>query len=666
MSQKRSTFRSFLLWVVGGLVVLELIWFLGANWALGSDLVIGAINKKPEKLEVLWGSAKTYVPGVIHLEDLSVRGTSKKQQWQVELDRVRVHMALVSLAFKTFKTYDVQGEGLDFALSKKERPRDGEMAAPDSTTSADLEDGDVKDLAVTPDTTAADATPPPEDEISTVQQVEVKKKKSKRPWRIVLRNIHIDGAEKIAVLGYGVSGEGTIEANLALELKGGPLSLDRTKIHLQNAEFRAQGQQAAHDLTLDLDIALAPFVPKKVKGFEVLGSMSGRVAIKGQTNGAGLINQFLSRFKGFEVGSPGGFMDADLRFDQGVLIPESRFKLEAPEGWIRLVDWRVNTALEVGIAVDSTADDGTKLSLSVEDVEVVFEDAEQPALEGANLALLATSPGIDFSEGMENLGDAFDTISVDLTNAVVADITRFPIPSIEDFSLDHGRIVVESNVRSTPELTEGKVNIAGQGIDASLGDVGLVGDLEIDINIESSDPEGREFSLEESVINIDNVTMTRGEKKAKEKDWYAHIKLIDGRLHLSKPGEMAANIEIGMRDTRPIIAVFSQDKSVMKFFKGILNFKDLRGTAKMEMAANTTEIGDLDISSDGLQLKANMRVGQGESSGIMWVKFHGINIGIDMRGDKTDVRFKKPLKWYEEQTASWNGMVVEPGAAASN
>ena len=405
--------------------------------------------------------------------------------------------------------------------------------------------------------------------------------------------------------------------------------------------------------------------PKRSAAFEILGSLSGRVGLKGQTQGAGAINMFLSKFQGFEVGGPGGMMDSDLRFKDGVLISDSRFNLKTSEGWIRLVDLKVETALEVDIVVESAESDGTKLSLAVEDVALEVDGADGALLEGAKVNLSASSPGIDFSTGVEGLRDAFDSIAVDLTDAVVADISRFPIPTLQGFSLDRGSIAVESHFTATPESADGRLSVTGQGVDASFGEIGLVGDLEIDMNIDSPDPDGRVYRIADSVINIDNVTMTSRDKEAKQKDedWYAHVKLLGGEFETQAPRRMSADIEIRMRDTRPIASIFAQDKSILRFFKGMLNFKDLEGTAGLNMSGNTTEIEDLDIDSQGLEVKANMKIGKDAARGIMWVKFHGINLGIDTR-EGTEIRLKKPLKWYEEQAASWRGEAAPKAATA--
>ena len=120
-----------------------------------------------------------------------------------------------------------------------------------------------------------------------------------------------------------------------------------------------------------------------------------------------------------------------------------------------------------------------------------------------------------------------------------------------------------------------------------------------------------------------------------------------------------------MKDTRPLIAILGQEKKIFNRLKGILNFEDLEAEADLEMAANAMEIENFDIDSEGLKLKANLKIENKKATGIFYTKFHGIPFALDMRGEKNDFHLRKPLQWYEEQTVPWAGQQAPPPAVAS-
>lgn len=159
------------------------------------------------------------------------------------------------------------------------------------------------------------------------------------------------------------------------------------------------------------------------------------------------------------------------------------------------------------------------------------------------------------------------------------------------------------------------------------------------------------------------VTIEDGKKT--DKDWYFHLDMTEGWLHLKDPGEIVCSAEIKMKDTRPLIAILGQEKKIFNKLKGILNFKDLEAEADLEMAANAMEIENFDIDSEGLKLKANLKIENKKATGIFYTKFHGIPFALDMRGEKNDFRLRKPLQWYEEQTVPWAGQQASPPVAAS-
>ena len=631
--------RKFWITLVVLLVAFELIWVIGANWALGSEWVIGKINKKPEKLEVKWDEASTVIPGIISLEGLSVRGQSKKQQWYVHLANGRAHISLISFATKTFKTHSFKGTAIDFRLRKRQLPGEELLKTAEFAP-------EIPGLAL-------DEPPAPPNK---------KKKKKKNPWKIVLSDVHIDGVEQLAILAMRLAAQGTIDADMSIELGGGALSMKRVRMNLTDAEFKVMGDSVMQAMQLGINARMEPFLPKEAKGLDVLKSLTGTITLSGQSKGAALLNTLLAKIEAVEVGSPGGQLDGVVEIQNGVLSPGTTLSFAADGGWVDVMDWRSKGLFELESNVEQKEGDvATTVRVSLTDVVLTGEESEDPLLAGADLILKAAAGALDVSGGVEGLSSSLEAIALDLNNARVADITRFPIPAVDDFSLDAGEILVESHAVLTRDNGgEAKIKVHGEGIDASYGEVAIKGNILLDLNARTDDVSDGRFEFSNSGFKVDMVTIEDGKKT--DKDWYFHLDMTEGWLKLKDPGEIVASAELKMKDTRPLIAILGQEKKIFNKLKGILNFKDVEGEADLEIAANRLEIEDFNIDSEGLKLKANLQIIDKKSSGILYTKFHGIPIAIDMRGEKNDLQLRKPLQWYEEQTVPWAG---QEGSAAA-
>ncbi len=634
--------RKFWISVIVVVVGIELIWFFGANWALGSEWVTAKINNKPEKMQVQWDEARTLIPGIIHLEGLSVRGQSRKQQWYVELTGGRVHMSLLALATKTFKTYSFDGSGLDFRLRKRQLPEDPPLKTAEFAP-------EIPGLAV-------DEPPfPPKQQ----------KKKEKSPWKIVLHDVHIDEFEQLWILAMRLTAQGSIDADMSIELGGGALSMKRVRMDLTEAEFLTMGNPVIQELQLGIDARMEPFLPKDAKGLDILKSLTGTVNLSGTSRGAALINSLLANIEAVEVDSSGGQIDSSIQIEQGILAPGTEMTFSAEGGWVDMMDWRATGQLLVQSKVEQ-AEEGvaTRVAVTLSDVAVADREVPEPLLAGAELELHADAGELDISGGVEGLASSLEAISLDLTNAHVADITRFPIPAVDDFTLDSGEVLVETHATLTRENGgEATIDVHGKGIDASYGEVAMKGDLSLDLNVATDDVRDQRFDFTDSGLKIDMVSFEDGKKS--DTNWYFHLDMTEGWLHLKDPGEIFCSAEIRMKDTRPLIAILGQEKKIFDRLKGILNFEDLEAEADLEVAANRLEIENFDIDSEGLKLKANLQIQDKKAKGILYTKFHGIPFALDMRGEKNDFRLRKPLQWYEEQTVPWAGPPSAPQAAAS-
>ena len=628
--------RKFWIGLVVVLIGFELIWVIGANWALGSEWVTAKINKKPEKLEVKWDNASTFIPGIISLEGLSVRGQSKKQQWYVHLANGRAHISLLSFATKTFKTHSFKGTAIDFRLRKRQLPDDEPLKTAEFAP-------EIPGLAV-------DEPPAPPKQ---------QKKKNKKPWKIELDDIHIDGIEQLAILAMHLAAQGTIDADMRIELGGGALSMKRVGMKLTDAEFKVMGDPVLREMQLGINARMEPFFPKEAKGLDVLKSLTGTITLSGTSKGAALLNTLLAKIEAVEVGSPGGQLDGVVEIQQGVLSPGTELTFAADGGWVDIMDWRATGLFALESNVEQKEGEvATAVEVSLTDVVLTGEEGGDPLLAGADLVLNAAAGALDVSGGVDGLSSSLEAISLDLNNARVADITRFPLPAVEDFSLDAGEILVESHAVLTRDNGgEAKINVHGEGIDASFGEVAIKGNILLDLNASTDDVRDGRFDFSDSGFKIDMVTIEDG--KRTDTDWYFHLDMTAGWLKLKDPGEIVCSADLRMKDTRPLIAILGQEKSIFNKLKGILNFKDVEGEADLEIAANRMEIEDFNIDSEGLKLKANLQIIDKKSTGILYTKFHGIPIALDLRGEKKDLVLRKPLRWYEEQTVPWAG---QPGA----
>ena len=629
---RRRPVRRLLKIVIILLIAIELIWVIGANWALRSDMISGLINKKPHKLLVEWDGGSTFIPGLVTVEGLTVIGQSKKQQYAVEMERARVRLSLLAFANKTFKTYSVDGTGIDFRLRK--RPLPDQPPGPAAEFSPEIE-------------VSAGEDPP-------VDVAKKAKKAEKKPWKLSLGGIHLRGDHRIWVLAYRLTGGGTIRAKMSVELRGGDLAVQRARINLADAEIWARGNTTMQDLDLDIDARLEPFSPKGIKGFEVAGSMSGSVGLKGRVTGSQLFNSLLGDFDAVRLDSPGSDLDGVLHIAQGRWVEPSKMILGADDGWIDILDWRAGgpAAFNIGVA-GSGEETKTEVSFVYRDVAVTNRKVSQPLLDQASLELHALAGEIDASLGIEGMRSALQKIQFDLKEARVSDITQFPLPPMRGLALEGGSVVVNSHAELTRGTSVATLDVSGTGLQASGEDSTVTGDLTIDLDMTTDDLKDREFDFSNSSFQLNNVAITAGEERVE--DWYLHVDLTSGKLRLAEPGSIYTSVEMRMKDTRPIIAAFGQQKKIIEKLSGMLTFEDVNGEANLEMGAKTFEVEDVGIATEGLQIMANMRIGGNQTEGILYTKFHGLPIAVDMRGGSTNIVIIKPKSWYEKQEVPWQG-----------
>ncbi|HLK40105.1 MAG TPA: hypothetical protein VKU41_25290 [Polyangiaceae bacterium] len=92
---------------------------VGMNVFLGTRLFRSAINADPDSLRVEYASARSLLPGHIHVEGLHIRGRDHHVEWILVVDRCDFRASFSELLHKRFHASDVRAEGLSMRVRRR-------------------------------------------------------------------------------------------------------------------------------------------------------------------------------------------------------------------------------------------------------------------------------------------------------------------------------------------------------------------------------------------------------------------------------------------------------------------------------------------------------------------------------------------------------------------
>lgn len=201
------------------LLVFEVFYVVGANFFLRTDLLTNLINKKPEKTNISWDSAVTYLPGFATVKGFTLRSQTPRDQVYVHVAEADARISLIKLAFKTIHIRDVDAKGVDFRYRERlDSPRRNEAQEGPLEPPGNIEFyPEIPGLSNPPD-------PKPEDLYP--------RKKKKRPWTIKITGADVEGPVKVALNEFRLEGDGsvgggvTVKPRKTITIHRGRLGLD--------------------------------------------------------------------------------------------------------------------------------------------------------------------------------------------------------------------------------------------------------------------------------------------------------------------------------------------------------------------------------------------------------------------------------------------------------
>ena len=293
------------------ILLAVVVFFFAAAGALAVHVIVstrllrGWVNGKPEELLLSYDEGSSWIPGVIRLRGLSMRGSDPNVQWFFRMEKATISVSLLDLFRRRFHATRVRAEGLVFRLREKQTKK--ETSAPHAALLPPITGFSDPPLS------AADPETPPT--------------AGKKYWTVRVEDLVADPAPDIWVEIYRFRGHARVTGGFTLHPH------DRAKIGPAAVEFLSgqfllgpeQPMLASASGRGDCDIDA--FNQDAVKGREVWRKISGNIRVGGRLEDVRFLNHYLRHVPEPRLGGGGGKANGAIRFDHGIASGGASFEL---------------------------------------------------------------------------------------------------------------------------------------------------------------------------------------------------------------------------------------------------------------------------------------------------------------------------------------------------
>jgi hypothetical protein len=625
--------RQVLVAIAIACIAFELLYVVAAHFMLKGDALSRIVNKKPEKMQITWSSARSWFPGFVTVDELEIRGQTRRIQWYVAADDVHARISLLRLPLKRVHLSSADTAGIDFRLRRRLDPpaKEGDEGAPPEITGS-AHFPEIPGFSNPPDPKPEDIYPP--------------KKKLKKPWPIHLGGVDVDGPVRVAVGRMRLDGEGVVSGAMTyrtrdfVEVRRGNLALTKGRLIIDS-------EVASDDLALDVSSRWRAFPAKGAKLPQILEGASGRFAIAGNIHGKASVP--IELVPGLPI-SGTGRLDTTLRLKDGTLQPDSSYAFTSDDLRVALLGLTaIGSAKIAGTTRAGDSGPRTEVTIDLDSFEFLNPEDAAVGIQGSGLAVRAAWDGQSLAHWKPAT-----SVEVELPPVEIRDmgVVGGLLPVNLGFAVTSGTGTMSARLAvDADRQASGQLDLTSQQLRLEARDVPIRADLGVHATLTRGDLQARRFEIAEATVTVDNAMNEALEKKEQEKrgPWWCSLKLTQGTLKFGRPMTASGTMAVKMHDIRPVVAVINEFSKPPKWMSLLPDVKNIDGSMVIDADGTTTLVKDADITGESLQMLGSLRLAEKKANGRIYVKYKGVAAGIGLDQGKSSIHLAKPRQWFDEQ-----------------
>jgi hypothetical protein len=336
---------------------------------------------------------------------------------------------------------------------------------------------------------------------------------------------------------------------------------------------------------------------------------------------------------GLRISGSGG-ASALLRLNRGWLDVGSELKVTPKDLEIRFLDYLAWGSGGLALRVERGGErPDLGLDARLSDAQLKRQGEKDAVVEQVDMALSGSATGIDLKGG-GNL----TRIDLRIPSAKVTDMTAYNgmLPPNAPLKLLGGQADLTADLHLEPESADGSLKFRTKGLRSQFDEQEVAGDLTLDVKLQGGKPEDMAFDITASTLSLEGFRVAGEQQTYSEDDWRAQIKLRRGKAVWRKPVKLDLEAEIGMKDSRPIVALMSNQRGRHGWLEKMLTVEGIEGSARLKVDAGRALLPYAMVGSDKIDVGAKGLADAKTREGIFYARFRRLDGILKVRNGETN------------------------------
>ena len=260
-------------------------------------------------------------------------------------------------------------------------------------------------------------------------------------------------------------------------------------------------------------------------------------------------------------------------------------------------------------------------------------------------------------------------VTLDLPESDIPDMSFYNryIPPTSGLTITSGvgRISYHFEGSHHVRSVSGNIEIIAEKLGIRLGDLEIVGDLAIRTRLQEGMPMQRSFDISGTRVEMEDVSVIKHKKRKNkhlEDGWYGRFEFPEAKFRFTTPAEIDARIAVEMKDTEPLVALFDAKRGVPRFVQRLMTIKNVNAHADLDSRGEGIEITNLEVTGKGLTFLGDLRLGDNQRDGLLYIRFRGFSLGVLLEASEKDLKFFRPRAWFEKQREANRKAAAQAGS----